>query len=251
LTMTSLTVGLHCYQRRRAPSAEWVRKLMHVGGGITALSFPWLFAELWPVALLAALLMLQFAAMRFVRQIRTGIGAVLGNVRRRSVGEFCFPLGVALLFGLADGDPVLYCTPLMCLTFADSAAALAGRRWGVLRYAVGGDIKTIEGSCVFLIVSGLCCVTTLGLLGPLSLASALAVACLVAPMLTAVEAMARDGLDNLLIPLCSFLCLKTAPAPRMFDIDVLIAAIAIVTGPLLLWTLTRRADRLRLIGSAP
>ena len=249
-TMTGLTLGLSRYQRRCRPSAEWVRKLMHMGGGLTALSFPWLFAELWPVALLAALLMLQFVAMRFVPRIRASLGGVLGDVRRRSVGEFCFPLAVLLLFGLTAGDPALYCAPLMSLTFADTAAALAGRRWGVLPYAIGGGTKSVEGSCAFFAASGVCYVATLWLLGPLNLSDAVVVACLVAPLLTVVEAVAGYGLDNLLIPLCGFAFLTAAQEPPFCDIDFSIPVIAIVAGPLLLWGTARRVDQLLAIGGS-
>lgn len=248
--MTMLTLSLRLYQRRRQPSAEWVRKLLHMGGGITALSFPWLFNELWPVAVLAALLILQFAAMRFVARIRSSIGAVVCSVQRRSVGEFCFPLAVLLLYAFAQGDRTMYCAPLLCLTFADTAAALVGGRWGVLRFTIGGDTKSVEGSCAFLTVSLICCVAAMSLLGPFSVAAAVTVACLVAPVLTVVEAVSGDGVDNLLIPLGGYMCLKAAPVPLLADIDILIAMIAIVSGPLLLWGLTRRIDHIQ-IGGTP
>ena len=71
-----------------------------------------------------------------------------------------------------------------------------------------------------------------------------------APLLTAVEAVAGYGLDNLLIPLCGFVFLTAAQGPPFCDIDFSMPVIAIVAGPLLLWGTARRVDQLLAIGGS-
>ncbi|MGH9769668.1 MAG: hypothetical protein ACREAB_19765 [Blastocatellia bacterium] len=72
-----LLVALRWYQRRRAPHPEMTRKLMLVGMGLVTLSLPWLFAEAWPVLLLAALILALLIALRVNRRARQALGGVL------------------------------------------------------------------------------------------------------------------------------------------------------------------------------
>ena len=113
LGATLLMVSLSFYQRRYSPDPEWVRKLMHMGSGLLALSFPWLFVTAWPVLLLAITSALGMLAVRYCAALDTRVGGVVGRVGRRSLGEIYFPLGIALLFLLTVGQPLRYAMPLL------------------------------------------------------------------------------------------------------------------------------------------
>src|SRR5688572_11025041 len=92
--LATLITALTLWRRYAQPHAEVTRKLVHVGMGVIALSLPWLFADFWPVAVLAVigsggLLVLKMKAFR------AGPGAVLGSVGRSWPGEVCFSAGIA------------------------------------------------------------------------------------------------------------------------------------------------------------
>ena len=188
---------------------EFLRKLLHVGVGLIALSFPWLFASAWPVLVVAAVAALIVCAVRASRHLRTRLGGVLDGVARRSRGEYFFLAATVLLFGLADGDALLFCVPMLILTFADTAAALVGTRFGRLRYGAAGGQRSVEGSAAFVAVAFVCACVPLALIGGLAVAQVVMVAGVLAVLTAIVEAVARQGADNLLVPLGAFLVLKT------------------------------------------
>jgi phytol kinase len=212
----TLMTLLRLYQVLVAPHPEVTRKLLHIGMGLTTLTFPWLFGELWPVALLAALSVALFLALRVVKALKQGLGSVVGGVDRASLGEVYFPVSVAILFGLYlqenDTRPgvreLLYCIPVLLLTLADAAAALVGIRYGQVQYVTADGHKTAEGSLAFLGCAFLLVHIPLLLWTETGRAECLLIALLLALLATVVEAIAWNGLDNLVLPLTSYLLLK-------------------------------------------
>jgi phytol kinase len=209
--LVALIAGLTFWRRRAQPHAEMTRKLVHMGMGLIALSLPWLFADFWPVAVLAViggggLLVLK------MKTFRDGPGAVLGSVGRGWPGEVCFSGGIATLFALYLWDHerrlVLYVVPLLHLAVADAAAALIGVRWGRRRYATWGGTKSLEGSAAFLLAALPCSLIPLLLLTDMTLLSALLTSTLLSATGTVVEGMAGKGLDNFLLPVVGFLFLR-------------------------------------------
>ncbi|MGH8692551.1 MAG: diacylglycerol/polyprenol kinase family protein [Burkholderiales bacterium] len=170
---------------RYALSAEARRKLLHVEMGLVALGFPWLFAAAWPVLLLAGLALAWFGLLRACSRLQAWCGPVLEASGRGSIGAIWFVCGVCLTFLLSNGDAVAYCTAIMVLTLADTAAALVGQRLGRAR-------KSVEGSLAFFCVAFAVAFVML---------QALAAALLVALVTTAIEALLGRGLDNLFVPL--------------------------------------------------
>ena len=77
-----LMAGLGVYQRRYRPHPEWVRKLMHMGAGLVALSLPWLLAESWPVVVLTLFATAAMAAVKWLAVLRAWADDVRGHAIR-------------------------------------------------------------------------------------------------------------------------------------------------------------------------
>jgi phytol kinase len=213
--LIGLMGALRLWQRLAAPHPELVRKFLHLGMGLVTLTFPWLFDAAWPVLVLAVLSIVGLLAVRLVGGLKNRVGSVLGGVARASLGEVYFPLAVATLFVLfLHEDPanpgrlLLYGIPVLLLTVADAAAALIGVAYGRWRYPTADGEKSAEGSlafftCAFFIVHVplLVCTDT-------GRAETLLIALLLAWLATMFEAIAWSGLDNLVLPLVTFLLLK-------------------------------------------
>jgi phytol kinase len=187
---------------------EVVRKGLHISMGLTTLSFPWLFDTPWPVVLVAGGSALAFLGVRTRFVLFRRLASSMRGIERVSVGEYCFVAATCIVFVLAADDPILYCIPMLLLTFADSAAALVGTAWGRHRYLTMGEYKTLEGSAAFFVVAFACIAVPLAWFTPASNPESMAVAALIAFAVTVLEAAVGGGFDNLLIPLGAFAAIK-------------------------------------------
>jgi phytol kinase len=225
--LISLLVGLRLLSRRYPLSPEVLRKLFHVGGGLSTLAFPWIFPSYMPVVVLALVTIPALLALKYVRALRASFGSVLYDIRRASFGEVYFPLSICLLFMLSGHNVLLYSIPVLTLTFADTAAAAVGRRYGRLRYPTLGGYKSLEGSTAFFTAAYLCSLVPLTLaLGGAPL-TALFIALTLSLLMTLVEAVSFGGLDNLLIPLLGYLFLRSI---LVSDLGTLWLAVGIAGG---------------------
>ncbi len=209
LLLLVLFAGLRFYQIRCAPHPELVRKLLHIlMGGIT-LTFPWLFNESWPVVVLAVSTIAGLLILKNRQAVRQQWGDVLHGVSRSSFGELYFPMAVALLFVLAEGDALLFCIPILILTLADALAALIGVRYGQVQYKTSEGSKSLEGSVIFFTVAFLSVHIPLLLFSEVGRAESLLIGLIMGVLVMLFEAIAWRGLDNLFIPLGAFILLKT------------------------------------------
>jgi phytol kinase len=214
--LTGLMGGLRLLQWLAAPHPELVRKLLHMGMGLVTLTFPWLFDTAWPVLLLAVLSIIGLLAVRLVSSLKSSVGGVVGGVGRGSLGEIYFPLAVAILFVLflysdeavRERRLLLYAIPVLLLTVADAAAALIGVGYGRWRYATADGQKSAEGSLAFFICAFFIVHVPLLLYTDTGKAETLLIALLLAWLATMFEAIAWSGLDNLVLPLVSYLLLE-------------------------------------------
>jgi phytol kinase len=211
-----LMAGLRIYQRLAAPHPEVVRKFLHVGMGLVTLSFPWLFDRAWPVLVLAFLSVALLTSLRLVGVLKKGLGSIVGGVARASLGEIYFPVAVAVLFLLFlrhedwpfERRAILYCIPVLLLTLADAAAALVGVIYGRRHYETADGAKSVEGSFAFFACAFFCIHIPLLLATNTGRAETLLIALLLAWLAMMFEAVAWHGLDNLVLPLVSYLLLK-------------------------------------------
>lgn len=231
-----LLVGLRALQKFASPHPEIVRKILHISMGLVTLSFPWLFDEGWPVLTLAVLSIALLLSLRLVKKLRTGVGNVVCAVGRTSFGEIYFPIAVAILFQLYlyfDEQParglLLYCIPILMLTIADAAAALIGIAYGRTHYLTSEGRKSAEGSLAFFMCSFFCVHIPLLLGANLGKTETLLIALLMAMLVMMFEAVAWNGLDNLLLPLASYLLLRMYWSMTIEDLLLRLA----VTGALI------------------
>jgi len=237
-----LMVAIHVYQHARNLAPETSRKLFHLGGGLTTLALPWMFADVWPVLLLTAITIPTLLALKHVQRLRNGLGDVLYGVTRPSLGEVYFPLSACLLFALAHDQSLLYIVPLLLLTLADPAAAIVGSRYGSLQYVTRDGHKSLEGSLAFFTVAFFGTSGALLLVGTTTGVAVSGVALTLALLLTLVEAISWRGLDNLLIPLTGFVFLRSLLASDLTALLMSVLLIAAILGAITIpWGQPQRA----------
>jgi phytol kinase len=217
---------------------EVARKMVHMGSGLMAMALPWLFTSSGPVVVACLICAAIVAVCRHTALLPEHLKQVLGGVRRHSGGEYFFPLSIAVLFSLSRGDLVLYLVPVAVLTFADTAAAVVGTRWGVSHYFALAGRKTVEGSMAFLIVAVFVTATLLWLFTDWSPMRVIMVAGWLAIATTLVESISTRGTDNLTVPLVAYLFLTLSIGDRPYA--PWIEALVLVTPLVVLSWLQRR-----------
>lgn len=213
LALATVFAAAALLARRGVMKPEWSRKMIHVGVCLIAVSFGWLFEETWPVAILSDFGLGLVLLSRLWGPLRGSVGVALHGVERRSLGDVCLPIVVPILHALAMPDRALYTIPLLILALGDAAAALVGVRRGRRRYRTDEGAKSVEGSIAMAVVSVL--VVAIGLTAAsYPLGRCLAIAAMVAILVTIMEAISWRGLDNLILPLASYaLLLMYIPMP--------------------------------------
>lgn len=234
--LLAMLVTLRVIRDRFAPHPELMRKMAHVGLGLTVLSFPWLFRSPWPVVVVGILAVGTLLALRYVPRLRATVGGVVHGVHRSSGGDLYFPIAATGLFVLAAGNWVLYTVPMLTLTLADAVAALIGVAYGRHAYGTTSTKKSVEGSVAFIVVAFLATAV------PLFLASVprektILIGLTFAVLVMLLEAIAWRGLDNLFIPFGGFLLLRAYLA---LDETALLARLLATIGLLVLVLALRR-----------
>ena len=214
-TIAGIVVLLACFLRattvlgeRGTLGPEALRKIVHMGLGVVCLSFPWIFASVTELVVLCVCVLVLLLGVRSVPVLRARLGGGLYGVKRDSVGDLLFSVSVVLLFLYAKDTPALYVLPLLILTLSDSAAALAGTRFGRHFFQIPSGRKSWEGTFAFCGVTVLLSGLTLWLLTPLVPAAVFCIALLLGIVGCMVEAVSWHGADNLLVPLGMHLLLS-------------------------------------------
>ncbi|MBN1669541.1 MAG: hypothetical protein JXR37_00810 [Kiritimatiellae bacterium] len=202
---------------------EWTRKLVHLGGGVVCLLFPFLVKSVWTVLVMAAALSAFFVWGR-----RRGVLRSVDAVHRRTRGSEYYPLAVFLVFVLARGQPWLYVASVLVLAVGDASAALIGGRYGAVFYEVEDERKSLEGSLVFLTVAFLAMHLPMLLLADIPRAVCVLAALLVAILVTGFEAVSLHGADNLFIPLGVCVILAKLTTKPLTEIAYQTASLAVL-----------------------
>lgn len=211
-SFAALIAGLHVLRAARPSDPELLRKLLHIGMGMVSLSLPWLFDTPWPVLVLAGLFLLGLLGGRSFLRWRRVMDGIIYGVHRTSVGDLYFPVAVAAVFLVSAGNLVTFSAPILTITLADAAAALVGTRYGTHRFGRTGREKSVEGSLAFFIVALPCIYVPLRYWTGSRWVATLLLSLNVALLATLVEALSRNGLDNLTVPCAVLLLLRTLHA---------------------------------------
>jgi phytol kinase len=124
---------------------------------------------------------------------------------------------------------------------ADSSAALVGTTWGRRFYFIKHERRSVEGSLVFLAVAFLSISGPLLLLSDLDRSTVVLLALQLALLVTCVEAVSTRGIDNLLVPLATFILLLRLAALNALSIAAPLVVQVAVLGVFLLLSRIRRA----------
>lgn len=189
--------------RRLIPSnTEISRKAVHLLGGLTALSFPYLFSSHWTVLALSA----SFCAVVLITK-RKGILKSVHDVERKSHGGIYYPAAVYLIFLLSSAKPVIYFIAILVMAISDTMAALVGVKYGAVKFDVEGNLKSLEGSIAFFFVTFLCIHLPLLLFSDIGRPESVLIACIIALLVTGFEAISLSGSDNLIVPVGTYFLL--------------------------------------------
>ncbi len=189
--------------RRKLPTRpELSRKVVHFGGGMAALSFPFVLRSPYTVLLLALL----FAAIILLTK-RMGLLKSVHGIDRQSSGAVYFPIAITLLFFLGHDRQVFYLISILTLTISDSLAALVGTQYGVITYEVEEGRKSLEGSLAFFFITFLCVHLPLLLLTDFGRMESVLLALVIAILVAGFEAISLKGSDNIFVPLGTFFIL--------------------------------------------
>ncbi|WP_428240302.1 hypothetical protein [Gynuella sp.] len=228
-------ISTRLIERFLAPDPEVLRKLIHVEMGLVTVTFPWLFDRSWPVLLLALVSVSALTLLRRGLSLTRSLRGLLHGVERTSWGEMLFPISVALVFILADGDPLLYCVPILVLALADAVAALIGVYYGQNQFTTLEGNKSVEGSVAFFIVTFLCVHVSLLLFTVTGRVECLLIGLLMGVIIMMFEALAWHGLDNLFIPLATYALLNSYLEMDVAALTLSLVVIILLGALLWLW----------------
>ena len=129
----SLIIIAELWRRLGNPKPEHTRKLVHLGGGVACLFFPFLIESPWVILAMA----LPLTAL-FVAGSKLGFLKSLHGVARKSRGAEYYPLAVFLVFVLTRGRPWLYLAAVLVLVTLGACVDDVGlrrvQRQSVLRH---------------------------------------------------------------------------------------------------------------------
>lgn len=242
--------GLRALQRRIELHPEFVRKIVHVGMGLVTLSFPYLFQEVWPVVTLALASVALLTAVRVYAPVQKELGSVLGSVGRSSLGEIYFPVAVLTVFWLARGDTILFLVPILVLALADATGALIGIRYGLSKYETDEGSKSWEGSLAFFLVAFLSIHVPVLLMTTTGRAESLFIGLGLALVIMLMEAISWRGLDNLFVPLTTFVLLKIYLTLSAWALLERFIVIIVLVAAMLWWRRMTYLSRSAVIGGA-
>ncbi len=188
---------------------EVQRKLVHVAIGLSALMFPLIFSDQWPVLLILGLAIVIMLVLRLPRHAQDGIGSALHSVGRTSYGDFLFAAAIGITYLRAREEIVLYVLPIAVLTLADAAAALTGSRYGRRLFTVEDGTKSLEGVVMFFLITWIVAMVILLLLTDIARINVIGLALVIAVFGALVEADSWRGFDNLFVPIGIHLFLQT------------------------------------------
>lgn len=187
-----ILLGAEYLSRAKDIHAELTRKLVHVAVGS--------FVAFWPFFLSwrqIQLLSLAFFVVICI-SIKFNIFSSIHAVKRSITGELLFAIVIGLLATINSNEWV-FMAAMLHLSLADGLAAVVGLGWGDNNgYKVFGRMKSLAGSVAFLVTS-FCILAVYALFADST--TSFATLLWLPFVATAVENLAVQGTDNLVMPM--------------------------------------------------
>lgn len=202
---------------------ELTRKIVHFGSGIIAVLFPYIFDSVITIVILGT----GFAVLLYIAK-KLRILRSTGDVDRETMGEVYFPISILILFVLSGDKPVIYAISMLMLAIADPVGALIGKSYGSIRYKVQNEEKSLEGSFMFFLVAFIMVHLGLLLFTDVSRVNSILLAILTALLVTALESISLNGMDNLFIPVGTFLILSKLSVKSFEEVLLNVMAVSAV-----------------------
>lgn len=179
--------------------AEATRKIVHIGTGLLALTFPVLLADHRYVLLLCS----SFLVLLLL-SIRWRLLPSINAIGRKSAGSLAYPFavyGCYLVFDYYNHQYIYYYLPILILGLCDPAAAFAGKKFPAGKYSIRSESKTAMGSLTFFVTATILSFAFFAATTPSFSDGYVILKCLIIALLAAfAEAVSSKGYDNITIP---------------------------------------------------
>ena len=129
------------------------------------------------------------------------------KTKRKTIGEFLFPLAILACAQLANNGAV-FAVAMLQLGLADGLASIIGSKTLYKKYAVLGQEKSVGGTLTFLLTAVVLVIAAFIYKGTWGVEAAIMLAVLPAAT-AAAENISVFGLDDLTVPLLSVVLLNT------------------------------------------
>ncbi len=180
-------------RRKKYIKGEVARKFVHISVGS--------FVATWPFFLTWNEIRLMCVAFIVVVLLdrRVKIFKSVHSVRRRTVGDILFPVGIAIAT-FVSSSPWIFTVAVLHLSLGDGMAAVIGNKYGNLSYSILRQRKSGAGSLAFWLVS-LCITSALLLFMPVQLDHVAFAVLFLLPVASAfLESISIFGIDNVTVP---------------------------------------------------
>lgn len=191
------------YHRQKI-KVEYTRKLVHAGTGLITLSFPLVLTSHWQVLFLCGSFLVLLIGSKKYNYLKS-----INDVTRKSIGSYLFPISVYLCYVVQDvfDLKILFYLPILILAIADPAAAIIGKRFPYGKFSINGHTKTVAGSTGFLVTVLITYFLTFCVFGPWDYHNVLVHGLMLAVTTCLAEAVSKNGIDNISIPITSVIYL--------------------------------------------
>lgn len=187
--------------------AEHARKAIHIAVGLTAISLPWIVPNPIAAGILFIGTFIAMIAFRVGPGCCKNAGSAIHGVQRQSYGDIYLATAIAFLYYRYNHHIDQYIIPLAIITLSDSAAALAGTRYGQKLFNSADGTKSWEGTTMFFLTAWIITLSLLNICGNIPPKNAVAISILIAYITTQIEAYAWRGIDNLFVPIVCYIIL--------------------------------------------
>jgi len=194
-------------RRQLSLSANFTRKVVHVGVGNWIFLWPFAFDHWYAILIPPAL----FVVLNYVSYRRELFKAIERKEKAGGLGTVYYAISLTIIAPIAMvlGKTWVAAAAIILMAWADGLADPIGRKYGAHKYKIAGTTKSIEGSLGFFVVGFLAVAATLTFFGSFTALptgfNIIMFSFAIAALGTLIEAVSPAGTDNLTVPILSFL----------------------------------------------